>query len=181
MSGHSSFAVVSQRRFRCIPGQWSTCCGHATLVELCFNRRRRPTWAMNGSTFCLGSATGDAVLALDFSRGTSSPCAIDSEPAPTPLHHTNSIETNKSLQPDADCHKGIRSDTVGDTGTAPRGMASAVRIPVSQPVVSLTTHPVTDELIAGTQNGYLLLLSPSSRSKASVGSGEEDDEHGGGN
>ena len=60
-------------------------------------------------------------------------------------------------------------------------MASAVRIPVSQPVVSLTTHPITDELIAGTQNGYLLLLSPSSCSKAAMGSGEEDDEHGGGN
>ena len=40
-------------------------------------------------------------------------------------------------------------------------LPSAVTIPVSSAVTSVTVHPHTDEIVAGTEQGMLLLLATS--------------------
>ncbi|KAK9814560.1 hypothetical protein WJX72_007852 [[Myrmecia] bisecta] len=95
-------------------------------------QRRRPAWAACGRTFCVGSAAGDAVVMLDFSAGSASPCAV-------PEQATGPDEERQ--------HASARFK-----------LPTSVKVPVVSPVMALAAHPQTDELVGGSRDNTLLLL-----------------------
>ncbi|DBA71631.1 hypothetical protein WJX79_004770 [Trebouxia sp. C0005] len=98
--------------------------------------RQQPCWTPTGSSFCVGEAAGTGLHIVDFHASVHSPCHVG-------CNHDEIIPM-------------VSKDPMSERGSST--LPSAVTIPVTSAVTSVTVHPQTDEIVAGTEQGMLLLL-----------------------
>ncbi|KAL3139232.1 hypothetical protein ABBQ32_006000 [Trebouxia sp. C0010 RCD-2024] len=98
--------------------------------------RQQPCWMPDGASFCVGEAAGTGLHIVDFHPSSHSPC------------HVGCTANQIGFAPAKDATSGWHAPT----------LPSAVTIPVTSAITSVTAHPDTDEIVAGTEAGRLLLL-----------------------